>query len=329
LLNKELFLSVIFDKSTTAVSIKDSLFLIGSCFSESISQKLIQRKFNVMSNPYGVLYDTLSIEKCIEDIIFKKEYSENELFFHNELFGSWSHHSDFSNINSKEVVGQINQTIINSESWLRKTKTILITLGSAFSYFQKAEKRYVANCHKLPHPEFNKELISIERIVESLKNIQNLILSINPTCNLVLTISPVRHLRDGVVENNRSKARLIEAVNIFTSTRSNLYYFPSYEIIIDILRDYRFFDSDFAHPNILATDIVFNYFLNLCIDPTCFEDIDRFHQLYIASKHRPRNPDTLAHKKFLEIHLEKAKEYQAKFPALDFSEELNYFSSRV
>lgn len=329
MLSNLLYSSISIYKNPKKIGLNDRLFFIGSCFSENIHNRLNKRKINSLSNPYGIMFDTLSIENTISEIVEGKVYKDSELFLQNELYGSLAHHTDFSFINKEDSLEKINSAIVDSRNWIMSTSQVIITLGSAYSYFHHGENRYVANCHKIPQTEFRKDLIPIERIISSLKNIRELILSINPSCNFILTISPVRHLRDGLVENNRSKARLIEAVNQLTNTHPEIYYFPSYEIVIDVLRDYRFFDIDFAHPNYLATDIVFDFFKDNCIDPSCFSDLDGFHQLYIATKHRSRNPETKAHKKFLEAHLEKAKTFQEKFPDLDFTNEIDYFSSEL
>lgn len=328
MLNKALHTNFQYIKSPRGLNYNHQLLLVGSCFSENIFQKLSQRKFNVQSNPFGILFDVLSIEKCIEEIVYRKKYTEQDLFFHNELFGSWAHHTDFSDINEHSVLSKINETIAFYHDWLKKTDNIILTLGSAFSYFHIQESRYVANCHKVPQIEFRKELLGIETILQSLERIRKEILSINPKCHITLTISPVRHLRDGVIENNRSKARLIEAVYQFCQRYPESYYFPSYEIVIDVLRDYRFFDTDFAHPNYLATDIVFDYFKDLCISPSCYEKMDAFYQLYLAKNHKSKHPETKAHQLFLTTYLEKTKEYQLENPLLDFSRELEYFQKK-
>lgn len=301
------------------------IMLIGSCFSENIFTYLSQRKFQVKSNPFGILFDSIAIETCIREIVNKKKYTSEDLFFFQEIYGSWHHHTSFSSTEKSMSLEMINESISQHYDYLQNLDTIIVTLGSAFSYYHIEEHRYVANCHKVPQSKFRKDLISTERIYESLENIKKLILSINSSCKIILTISPVRHLRDGVIENNRSKARLIEAVHRFVSTNENSYYFPSYEIVIDVLRDYRFFDIDFAHPNYLATDIVFDYFRTLCIEESCYEKMETFYQLYLAMNHKPRMPKTKEHRRFLEIHLSKAIAMQNENPRLDFSNEINYF----
>lgn len=307
------------------IDLNSAILLVGSCFSENISDRLESRKFTVLSNPAGILFDTLSIERTLQDISLKRQYSEHDLFYQNELYTSWSHHSDFSSSNRDKTIENINQTIERSHSFLQKTNTVILTLGSAFSYYHLGEKTYVANCHKVPQTEFRKDLIGIDQLLQSLKNIRNSILSINPNCRLILTISPVRHLRDGLIENNRSKARLIEAVNLFCQEYTDIYYFPAYEIVIDVLRDYRYFDIDFAHPNYLATDLVFEYFKEACINMADFDSMNDFYHLSVAMKHRSRNPETNAHYLFLKSHYLKAIEFQEKFPLHDFSREINYF----
>ena len=318
-------LEPIFSKSGYNLNFDTPCFFIGSCFSQNISSHLSQRKFNVLSNPYGILFDILSIEQSIGEICINKKYSKNDLFLFNELFGSWNHHSSFSDTNEEITLDKINQSIHHAHNFIKEAEHIIITLGSAFSYFHMKESKWVANCHKVPQTHFKKELISIDRILTSLENIYWTLIQINPKLKLTLTISPVRHLRDGVIDNNRSKARLIEAVNLFTKNHPEVYYFPSYEIVIDVLRDYRFYDIDFAHPNYLATEIVFDYFKELCINPNCFQDMDIFYSLHLALNHRTKHSKTDENLKFIESNLLKTKSLAHSFPHLDFKLELDYF----
>lgn len=319
----------IFSKSSTKIDYSCPLFFTGSCFSQNISFHLSQRKFNVLSNPSGILFDTLSIERSLGEICDQKKYSEKDLFLFNELFGSWNHHTSFSDTNQENTLASINDSIIIAHDFIKNSKQIIITLGSAFSYYHIDEEKYVANCHKVPQTHFRKELISIDKILISLENIYSILKRINPEIKLMLTISPVRHLRDGVIDNNRSKARLIEAIHLFIQNHPEIYYFPSYEIVIDVLRDYRFYDIDFAHPNYLATQIVFDYFKEMCIDPHCYDAMDKFYSLHLAMNHRTKHPGTSAHIKFLESNLSKAKEYANTFPHLNFEQESMYFENEI
>ena len=327
--NIKLFTEPSFSRSAHKIDLNDKIFLLGSCFSENVSQLLSQRKFQIMSNPFGILFDILSPERCLSEIWVKKRYDQAELFQHRELYGSWNHHTSFSDTKPDQTISAINDSICNSFEFLSKTKHVIVTLGSAFSYFHINEKRWVANCHKVPQTEFQKILLPIEDILTSLENIYARLLKINPEIRLTLTISPVRHLRDGVIENNQSKARLIEAVNLFTQKHSDVYYFPSYEIVIDVLRDYRFYDIDYAHPNFLATNIVFDYFKDLCIDPKAYADMDKFYHLYLAMNHRAKHSETTDHFNFLQSNRAKVDEYINAYPYLDFNSELMHFSSEL
>lgn len=326
---KDLFYNAHFNKLSMRIKAFDSIFFIGSCFSSNISEKMHDRKFHILSNPFGILFDTLSIYKALEHIINKKEYQTSDLFYHQELHGSWNHHTEFSETSAEIALHKINQKIIDAHSFLKNTDTVVITLGSAFSYYHTNTHQFVANCHKIPQKEFEKKLISASELTKSLDEITQKIQTFNPKAEIIFTISPVRHLRDGVIENNRSKAQLIEAVHQVISKNKKTHYFPSYEIVIDILRDYRFFDIDFAHPNYLATEIVFQYFVDLCMDIEDKELIEEMYKLKKAYNHRSLHPNTIAHQNFLKAHFEKVMDFAKKFPNVDFSNEIDYFSKNA
>lgn len=311
------------------INFDSNVFFIGSCFSEHISQRLKKRKVSVLSNPYGILFDSLAIERCIEEIEQQKIYKDADLFLYDEIFHSWQHHSDFSSMNRQESLDKINHGVNQANAFIKKASHIVITLGSAYSYLHMQNGQYVSNCHKLPQTAFHKSLIQIDDIVESLKNTVVCLKKMNTSIQIIFTVSPVRHLRDGVIENNRSKARLLEAIHTVLDFYPNFYYFPSYEIVLDVLRDYRFFDIDLAHPNYLATDIVFDFFSKKCIDVNSLEMMHNFLQLAIAKYHKPRFPHTLAHRKFVEKQINLCIKYQSDFPELNFAEDLNHFQSML
>lgn len=304
----------------------DSLFLIGSCFSENMYQRLQSRKFDVYSNPYGILFDTLAVETALREIIHQKKYEESDLFYFNELWNSWNHHGKFSSISAQKTLEMINNEIVVSYNKLLKSKVIVITLGTSFSYYHLENNIPVANCHKVPQTSFEKRLIEIDEIKVRLQSILDLIYGLNPSVQIIFTISPVRHLRDGVMENNRSKARLIEAVHDLVSKNEQVHYFPAYEIVIDVLRDYRYYDIDYAHPNTLATNIVFDYFMNWCVSEENQLILDKLYTLQLAKNHKPIHPETLAHKKFLKANHKLALHFQEKYPEIDFSEEIKAFN---
>lgn len=307
------------------ITYKDGILLIGSCFTEHISDRLQQHKFNVLSNPDGILFNPLSVAHSLDSYLAKKQYTTNDLFYLNELWNSWHHHTRFSNIAQAAALEGINQSQQVAGTFIKHAGWVIITLGSAFQYYLKDKNLPVANNHRAPAQWFEKRLLSISEITAALKNTMEKLFSVNPHVQVLLTISPVRHIRDGVVDNNRSKARLIEATHTLCGQLDRVHYFPAYELIIDVLRDYRFYDIDFVHPNYLATTFVWEQFVKTCIDPSAKEVMEQVHEIMVARGHKARFPQTEAHQKFRQSHATKARELMHKYPYLDLKEELNYF----
>ena len=316
-----------------AVKIKhtDNLMLVGSCFTEQIGNKLAAHKFNVLENPNGILFNPISIAKSISSYTGGKLYNEEELFYYNELWASRQHHTKFSNPNKIVVLNKINESQQTAIEFIKEADWILLTLGSAFLYEWKnidAENynNVAANCHKIPTDKFNKRLATAEELKQVLLMMQNEVLAINPNAKFIYTISPVRHLREGFVENNRSKATLIQAVHELTN-ELNCFYFPAYELIIDDLRDYRFFAEDLVHPNYAATNYVWEKFCAALIDEPSKLLMKEINELNAAMSHKPFNKSSAAHKNFLQINLEKTKSLANKFVYINFKEMLEYFSA--
>jgi hypothetical protein len=317
------------------INYRDKILLIGSCFTEHIGNAMEDLKFSVLQNPNGILFDPNSVCKSLLSYIKNETYSENDLFQLNEVWNSWHHHSRFSHINQTKCLKQINESQLKAHAFLKETGWLIITLGSSFSYrlTDEADKANlskgegVANCHRAPSQWFDKHLLSIDETVSLLDNVYHQLKQFNPKLKIIFTISPVRHVRDGVVENNRSKARLIEAVHHMTNKFPGLYYFPAYELVIDVLRDYRFYDVDMVHPNYPATEFVMEKFKESFIDNESRQLMEEIKKIVIARKHKAFQPETNAHKSFLKVHLEKTKELQSKYSYLDLKEEIDYFTS--
>ena len=305
---------------------RHKLLLIGSCFTEQIGAKLANHKFSVLDNPNGILFNPVSITRSVISYIENKQYKEDDLFYQNESWNSWEHHSRFSNPDASTCLNGINGSQTKAHSFLKEADWLLVTLGSAFVY-ELENKIVVANCHKVPTDKFNKRLLTAEKIVSDLQAMIQRLLVFNPSLKIIFTISPVRHLRDGFVENNRSKATLINAVHDLAENNSNCFYFPAYELVIDDLRDYRFYAEDMVHPNHAATNYVWEKFMTTCIDTSSQQLMKEIAVLVTAKNHRPFNPTSGQHKKFLQMNLEKVKKLQEQNPYIDFKEEENIFSS--
>jgi hypothetical protein len=227
----------------------------------------------------------------------------------------------------------INVSQKQAHDFLKKSDWLILTLGSSFSYrltdeankASSSKGEGVANCHRAPSQWFNKYLLTIEEIISQLDTTYHRLKQFNPELKIIFTISPVRHIRDGVIENNRSKARLIEAVHHMVNKFSRLYYFPAYELVIDVLRDYRFYDIDMVHPNYPATEFVMEKFKENFIDEESQQLMEEVRKIVIARKHKAFQAETNAHKSFLKVHLDKTKELQSKYGFLNFREEIEYF----
>ena len=249
------------------------------------------------------------------------------IFFQlNELWHSWHHHSLFSGMDKETVLKNINRSQTEAHHFLKKASWLIITLGTAYNYQLKNSSQSIANCHKAPQDFFEKKLISIEEIISHLSILITKLQSYNPKLKIVFTVSPVRHVKDGVAENNRSKARLIESVHAVNENSKNVFYFPAYELIIDVLRDYRFYKNDLVHPTETATAFVFENFCNAFLDEPEKKLLEEIKSIIAAFKHKPFQSESAAHKKFQVAQLEKIKIIKTNFPFMDFSNEEQVFA---
>lgn len=322
-------------KSANPIRYGSRNLLIGSCFTEHIGEKFRYHKFQVMENPHGILFNPVSVAEAITDYIDQRIYTAADIFQLNETWHSWKHHSRFSGITPDESLHKINASIQEAHQHILHADNILITLGSAWTYqltdqaplYQQG--KVAANNHKAPANWFQRHLMTYEEVLQVLDNMLHRIFYANPHANIIFTISPVRHLREGVVENNRSKAVLIQAVHHLVDKFEQLYYFPAYELVIDDLRDYRFYAEDLVHPNYQATQYVWEKFTEACIDPAAHPMMKEIASIQLAVKHRPFNPETAMHKKFLEQNLQKATTLQAQYPYLDLQQEISFFQQAL
>ena len=303
----------------------DKLLLCGSCFTEQMGAKLRQYKFRTLENPNGILFNPVSIATAVNGYIENKQYSEADLFLQDETWGSWDHHTRFSALTAEESLAMINTSQNNAHHFLKNADWLLLTLGSSFVY-ERGEGSVVANCHKLPADKFRKRLLPVQELLAVLDEMIHRLREFNPGLQIIFTISPVRHLRDGFVENNRSKAALIQAVHQLVDKFGHLHYFPAYELVIDDLRDYRFYAEDMVHPNFAATQYVWEKFMATAIEENAHGLMKEIGQLNAARNHKAFNPGSVAHQAFLKKNLEKAQYLHSMYPYLDLADETAYFS---
>jgi len=313
------------------ISHRNKLLLVGSCFTEQIGNKLGQHKFTVIENPNGILFNPVSISNAVISYAAGKRYEENELFYYNELWGSWQHHTKFSNIDKSKALAAINQSQEKANSFIKEADWILLTLGSAFVYEDTAAaigdgyQHVVANCHKVPADKFNRRLLDVSEIRTVLADMMKEVKRVNPVVNFIFTISPVRHLREGFIENNRSKAALIQAVHSLVNDM-DVFYFPAYELVIDDLRDYRFYAEDMVHPNYAATNYVWEKFITTCIDEPSQQLMKEIAVIVAAKNHKAFNPASEQHKKFLQNNSERVQAIKSKYPYINLEAEAAFFS---
>ena len=289
-------------KSNFPIDYNSKIVSLGSCFAENMAEKLDYYKFQNNCNPFGIIFNPVSIEKMIYRIVNQIFYSENDIFFHNERWHCYEVHSDWSNYNAAEFLENLNAVLRTSLIQLFQASHIIITYGTSWVYRNTESNAIVANCHKVEQKEFKKEILSIETIEKSIQNTIGYFQIINPNVNFIFTVSPVRHLKDGVVENQLSKAHLISAIYQQLQTEQcklNTEYFPSYEIMMDELRDYRFYAEDMIHPSEVAIDYIWQRFSETTISEENHSIMNEIEIIQKGLAHRPFNPNSQSHMQFL------------------------------
>jgi hypothetical protein len=306
-------------KSDHSLDYKSSILSLGSCFVENIGEKFEYFKFQITTNPFGIIFNPVSIENLISRAVNKQQFTENDIFFHNDLWHCFEVHSQLSHPDKEELLQNLNQILEQTNTQIAKATHVIITYGTSWVYRNKTANAIVANCHKVPQNQFEKELLSIETIENSINNTIDLIQNINPNSHFIFTISPVRHIKDGFVENQRSKAHLITAIHkIINHQPSTINYFPSYEIMMDELRDYRFYASDMLHPNQVAIDYIWERFVDTQISQVSYSIMEEVATIQKGLAHRPFNSNTTTYQHFLENLKYKMECIQKKIPFANF-----------
>jgi hypothetical protein len=293
--------------------------LLGSCFAESMGKKFDYFKFQNTTNPFGIIFNPVSLAKLIERSAQKEYFTEEDIFFHNDLWQCYEVHSELSHPDKETFLSNLNSIVELTHRHIGSLTHCIITLGTSWVYRNIETNVIVANCHKVPQKQFVKELLSPEIIAQSIESILFTISVVNPNCNFVFTVSPVRHIKDGFAENTLSKSHLISALHkTITHLPSPISYFPAYEILMDELRDYRFYAEDLLHPNQTAIDYIWIQFFENYISESEFGLMNEICEVQRALKHRPFNPNTESHLKFLEHLNLKIEQIKEKLPQVSF-----------
>jgi len=314
-------------KSNFPINYNSKILLLGSCFGENMGEKFDYFKFQATINPFGIIFNVVSLEKLIHRSVENRKFNENDIFYHNDLWHCYEVHSELSNSDKEKFLSHLNSIIELTHRQITSLTHCIITLGTSWVYRNIESNEIVANCHKVPQKEFTKELLSISQTEESIENIISLTHSVNPNCNFIFTVSPVRHIKDGFTENTLSKAYLIVAIHSVLNqkfstslemTTQNCNYFPAFEIMMDELRDYRFYAEDMLHPNQIAIDYIWIQFFENYISESVFGLMNEICSIQKGLQHRPFNPNTESHQKFLKNLKTKMTTIEKKLPFISF-----------
>lgn len=293
---------------------------IGSCFSENIGKKFQEHKFTININPFGQQYNPGSIAVGIDRLLWGKPYTEDDLFLHNELYHSFEHHGSFSGSDKVETLQQINTELQQASQAIKEADVLFLTFGTAHVFELKETGNIVSNCHKLPAATFNFRLMEPAEIVGKLDLVLRQLKTVNPKLKFVFTVSPVRYFAFGHYENSVSKAHLFTAIYKLQQMHADSYYFPAYEMVIDDLRDYRFYTEDMLHPNHQAIEYVWQRLCDTLLDKNSVALLKEVTEITQAATHRPRHPESEAHRNFIKRTLEKIAALENKHD-LDFGSE--------
>ena len=300
------------------ITYESQIAMLGSCFTENIGDRFKFYKFRTSVNPFGIMFNPKAIESFVKRAVLSQFVSEDDLIYHNERYHCFDAHSDFSHSSKEYTVQQLNLNLTNFKHQLPIFTHVILTLGTAWCYKNKKTNSFVANCHKVPQSEFDKVLLSTNEIKSSLKQIVSLLKSVNPNLKVIFTVSPVRHLKDGFINNTISKSHIISSIHEICQEYRELNYFPSFEIMMDELRDYRFYKQDMIHPNAIAIDYIWDKFKSYWVSDEAQELMNTIAQIQKGLAHKPFNPDSQAHRKFKETIDHKIDGVKKRYNFIEF-----------
>lgn len=299
------------------IDYKDQLMFLGSCFSENIGSRFTNAFFSTEVNPFGVLFNPVSVSNGLHRMLSGRLFVDDELFRYGSLWNSFSHSSLFSGTDKIEALDYMNRRLMDASRFLLSGKFLFITFGTAWVFRLKADGRVVSNCHKLPADNFIRTRLDSKQIVADFSELIGKINEVNPSLNIIFTVSPVRHLKDGLIENNISKSTLILSVHELVEQFRNVFYFPAYEMVIDELRDYRYYAADMMHPSDVAVDYIWQQLGKTFFNQDTMALKQRLEQLFADMQHRPLHPSSEEFRKFVDSVEKKKESLMEEFPFLN------------
>lgn len=325
----ELYTRILLPKARFSFSYEDRVVMMGSCFAENIGRKLEENKFSVDINPFGTLYNPASVAEGLRMLLRPERFTSGDLFRHEGVYHSFTHHSRFSAPSEEECLDHINSRLSQSSDFLRKATRLVITLGTAFVYRLKSDGRIVSNCHKLPEKMFDRQLLSVGEIVAEWKGLLLSLWEQNPELKILFTVSPIRHWKDGAHGNQLSKATLLLAIDALQKEfPEHTAYFPAYEIMMDELREYRFYADDMLHPSTTAIEYIWERFTGSMLSPDSLSILKEWKDIQKAINHKPFQPESEAYKRFISQTLLKMERLNEKFPYFDMTNEVEMIKKK-
>ena len=318
----ELITKVDIPKSGFKIDYRSTLFFMGSCFSDHIGRKMQRLKFSVCHNPFGVVYNPISISNCIRLLLQKEEFNNDDLNFYNELWFSYSHSTQFSDVDREACLNKINRNFLEAKNAIINADVLVLTLGTSWVYKLKETGEVVANCHKIPSEKFNRFFSSTDNTLENLVSVIKEIRESNQSVKIIFTVSPIRHWKDGAIENQRSKAALILTIAKLQEQLDEIYYFPAYEIFMDELRDYRFYASDMLHPSESGIEYTWNRFCSIYLSDETMSILSQVNSILNKIDHKPLHKNTKGYSKFISTLNMDITNFQKKYPHIIFNDEL-------
>jgi hypothetical protein len=320
---------VLVNPSDIRISHRSKILMLGSCFTENIGTRLQKYKFNIDINPMGILYNPLSILKCLEVLLTEQRYKKSDLDFGGGKWFSYDHHSEFSDPVAEKCLEKINNRLSESSKILEQVNVIFLTFGTAWSYLLLGTDRVVSNCHKQPAAIFDRFRLTTNQISDAYYQLVQKLLDANPDLRIIFSVSPIRYWKDGPVDNSLSKSTVIVAIHRIIKEFTCCSYFPAYEIAMDDLRDYRFYADDMLHPNNQMIEYIWNKFGQAYFDSDTIKINAELSKVLAAAGHKPFSPGSLEHQKFLKTQLGKILILREKYPFLDFSADEKFFSDQL
>ena len=313
------------DPLPSPLQVESKVYFAGSCFAENMAAKMQQLRMEILLNPFGIIYNPIALAEMLHMQKTNTQIPVSDIFSANGVYQNWQFHSKLGDVNPETALQNMQQAVLKGHQFLQTTNYLIITFGTAFVY-ELPDRKIVANNHKMVAGNFKKRLLSVGEISLSWNTVLAELKSVNPNLIVIFTISPVRHLRDGVVENNLSKATLIQAVHQIIAKNAMCYYFPAYELMMDDLRDYRFYAADMLHPNQVAIDYIWERFASAYTSKD-FGDFQLAMEVLNAAKaHQPFHPNSEAHLLFKQQQLEKIKKFQITWSNIPMDDMIQHFS---